>query len=185
MENYINGKESMYSMKDVIKKEIIIKDNISIIGYLKIPYILILNPSKDAIFTFRLAQKTYSKGLGRIAKILHARLVRKYGLHISLKSQIGLGLSLRHVNGVVIGDGVILGSEAIIYQQVTLGGKKLGDSDAGNYPVVGNNVTFFAGCKVLGAIKIGDNATIAANAVVISDVEENSVYAGVPARRIK
>lgn len=170
------------SFKDIINKEV--KQNTKM-SYLKIPMSLWLNPSRNAVLTFRIAQYFYGKGNVRIAKILSAKLIKNYGLHISVKAQIGLGLELRHVNGVVIGEGVIIGENAVIYQQVTLGGQNLGDNKKGNYPIVGDNVTFFAGSKVIGAVQIGSNSIIGANSVVIGNVEENCVYAGVPAKKIK
>ena len=73
-----------------------------------------------------------------------------------------------------------IGENCWINQQVTVGykGSKIP-------PVIGNNVTITCGAKVLGNIHIGDGAVIGANAVVIRDVEEGAVMAGVPARRIR
>jgi serine O-acetyltransferase len=48
-------------------------------------------------------------------------------------------------------------------------------------PAIGDNVDIGAGAKVLGAIKVGNNVVIGANAVVIRDVPDNCVAAGVPA----
>jgi serine O-acetyltransferase len=48
-------------------------------------------------------------------------------------------------------------------------------------PVIGNNVDIGAGAKVLGPIKVGDNVVIGANAVVIRDVPDDCIAAGVPA----
>ena len=41
-----------------------------------------------------------------------------------------------------------------------------------------------AGAKILGAIRIGDDVAIGANAVVLKDVPANSIAVGVPARII-
>jgi len=61
---------------------------------------------------------------------------------------------------------------------VTIGVKKIGEKS----PVIGNNVEFGAGAKVLGALKIGDNVTVGANAVVVCDVPTDSIAVGVPAK---
>jgi len=50
---------------------------------------------------------------------------------------------------------------------------------------IGNNVWVGMGAKILPGVIIGDNAVIAAGAVVNKDVAKNSVYAGVPARLLK
>jgi serine O-acetyltransferase len=52
-------------------------------------------------------------------------------------------------------------------------------------PIIGNNVTFGPGSKVLGRITVGDNVYIGANAVVVKDVPNNTLVGGVPATHIK
>jgi|LSQX01.3.fsa_nt_gb serine O-acetyltransferase len=154
-------------------------------GLLNMVKAILLNPSKKAVLYYRVAKWLYEKKLGAFAIFLRNRLISLYGIHISLNAEIGLGLELKHVNGVVIGDGVKIGENAVIYHQVTLGGQNMGDCEKGNYPDVGDNVTIYSGAKVLGNISIGSNSVIGANSVVLKDVEPDSVYAGVPARRIR
>ena len=69
----------------------------------------------------------------------------------------------------------------IIGQGVTIG-RQL---DPEGVPVIGNNVYISAGSRILGNIKIGNNVIIGANSVVIKDVPDNSIVAGVPAKIIK
>jgi len=73
-----------------------------------------------------------------------------------------------------------IGSDCWINQQVTIGYK-----GEGNAPVIGNGVMITSGAKVLGAITVGDNSIIGANAVVVKDIPANSVAVGVPAKVIK
>lgn len=49
-------------------------------------------------------------------------------------------------------------------------------------PIIGDNVMLFSGCKILGDVKIGNNVVVGANAVVVKDVPDNAVVAGVPAK---
>lgn len=51
-------------------------------------------------------------------------------------------------------------------------------------PVIGDHVTISCGAVVVGPITIGDNVTIGANAVVVKDLPSDSVWGGVPAKRI-
>lgn len=83
--------------------------------------------------------------------------------------------------GVVIHARAVVGRNCMIGQGVTIGGK----SGWYEVPVIGDNVEIHAGARVLGPVKIGDNVIIGANAVVVKDVPDNCVVAGVPARIIK
>jgi serine O-acetyltransferase len=171
----------MYTIREVIESEITgAKRN----NLLKIMWLLFKSPSKKAVFYYRVATILYNKKLRVLAIFLRNKLVKDFGLHISLSAKIELGLQLRHANGVVIGDGVEIGKNAIIYHQVTIGGQNLGDGNKNNYPLIGDNVTVFAGAKILGKIKISDNCIIGANSVIIRSTEPNSVYAGVPGKKI-
>lgn len=58
-----------------------------------------------------------------------------------------------------------------------------GGSDG--FPRIGDNVLIGTGSCVLGNIKIGNNVIIGANSVVLSDVPDNVVVAGNPAKVIK
>ncbi len=169
-------------IKDIIFLEVNKGKKRKLIQVLKSLY---ADPSTTALFMYRLAKKCYDSNYRVLAKFLKKRLVIKYGLHVSLKAEIGIGLQFRHVNGVVIGEGVKIGKNCTIYQQVTFGGQNLGDAQLGNYPVVGDDVTIFAGAKILGNVSVGNNVIIGANSVVINDVDENCIYAGIPARFIK
>jgi serine O-acetyltransferase len=107
---------------------------------------------------------------------------KTYGCYISEKATIADSVEFRHPNGIVIGEGVTIGEKVVIYQQVTLGGGRAGDQALNNYPSIGCNCVLFSGSKILGAISVGDNSIVGANAVVISTVPENSVAVGVPAK---
>ncbi|MDN3384681.1 DapH/DapD/GlmU-related protein [Pseudoalteromonas sp. APC 3358] len=83
--------------------------------------------------------------------------------------------------GVVIHKKVVIGNNCIIGSNVTIGGK----SRSINVPVIGDNCFIATGAKILGEVKIGNNCVIGANSVVIIDVPDNSVVAGVPGKIIK
>ncbi len=104
------------------------------------------------------------------------------GIEIHPGATIGKGLLIDHGSGVVIGETAIVGDNCTIYQGVTLGGT--GKDTGKRHPTLGNNVMVGSGAKVLGPFTVGDNAKIAAGAVVLDTVPEGATAVGVPARMI-
>jgi len=109
---------------------------------------------------------------GRLLSIL-CRPMASLGL--GRRTKIGPGLLIWHGDGTFVSADEI-GKNCTIYHQVTIGRLNLEHPTA-----IGNNVTVYAGAKVLGRVKVGDNVTIAANSVVMSDVPPNVTVMGVPA----
>ena len=85
--------------------------------------------------------------------------------------------------GIVFGETCEIGDNCTIYHGVTLGGT--GKDTGKRHPTLGNNVMVGSGAKVLGPFTVGDNARIAAGAVVLSAVPEDCTAVGVPARVVR
>lgn len=111
--------------------------------------------------------------------IVCRRLQRKYGVFLPYAAQFNSSLILRHPIGIIIGEGVEISDNVIIFQNVTLGRS---DTYVDSYPCIGENTIIYSGAVILGDIKIGKNCIIGANAVVTKDVADNSISVGVPAR---
>jgi serine O-acetyltransferase len=126
-----------------------------------------------------------ASGHPQLAQFVSARLARRYGVYVNPKAVFSTTMRMPHPVGIVIGEGVRIGERVSIYQNVTLGGARLGDWQAGNYPEIGDDAVIFAGAVVVGAVKIGRHAVIAANAVVTKDVPDHATVAGVPAKVIR
>jgi serine O-acetyltransferase len=108
-----------------------------------------------------------------------------FGLEVAPRCEIGPGIFFPHTSGTVIGAWRI-GSNATIFQGVTLGSRELDMGfDINLRPELGNNVVIGTGAKVLGGVRIGDNGIVGANAVVVEPVANNSTVVGVPARLVK
>ena len=101
------------------------------------------------------------------------------GIEIHPGAKIGRRLVIDHGMGIVIGETAEVGDDCLIYHGVTLGGT--GKDQGKRHPTVGNNVLLSCGAKVLGPFHIGDNARIASNAVVLSEVPPDATAVGIPA----
>lgn len=145
--------------------------------------IMLLYPGYKAVRMYRRAHWFYTHGMKFIGRWISSRCARKTGIEIHPAAKIGRRLVIDHGTGVVIGETAEIGDDVLIYQGVTLGGtgKHLGK----RHPTIGNGVMISSGAKVLGPFKVGDNSRIAAGAVVLDEVPENSTVVGVPARVVK
>jgi serine O-acetyltransferase len=118
--------------------------------------------------------------LPKLLNILFVRLL--FSCQIGLGAKIGKNSTLGYGGlGVVIHERAIIGNNVIIGSGVTIGGT----SHHHKVPVIGDNCLIAPGAKILGPITIGNNSVIGANAVVIHDVPDNTLVAGVPAKILK
>ena len=145
--------------------------------------IFFLYSGYKAVRSHRRAYWFYHHNMKFIARFISQRSRHKTGIEIHPAAKIGKGLVIDHGMGVVIGETTEIGDDCTIYQGVTLGGT--GKDTGKRHPTIGNNVLVGAGAKVLGPFTVGDNARIAANAVVLSAIPPNSTAVGVPARVVK
>ncbi len=132
---------------------------------------------------YRIAHWFYLRNHKFIARWLSQRAKRKTGIEIHPAAKIGRRLVIDHGEGIVIGETVEIGDDCLLYQGVTLGGT--GIAHGKRHPTLGNNVMVGSGAKVLGPFTVGDNARIAANAVVLREVPPNSTVVGVPGHVVR
>lgn len=104
------------------------------------------------------------------------------GIQIPAATQIGNGFYIGHHGTIVVNGGTVIGRNVNISQGVTLGQANRGEHKG--VPTIGDNVYISPGAKIIGAVKVGNNVAIGANAVVTHDVPDNACVAGVPARII-
>lgn len=154
-------------------------------GWLKKWYIRFREPSYEAVWLVRKFQYYASNGKKWRSYRIRNALVQKYGIFIHPNTRIGEGLKLPHPDGIILGRSVTIGKDCTIFQQVTLGSKNCEDCRQGMQPTVGDGCTLFAGCKVIGGVTLQNGTQVGANAVLMCNTEENSVYAGIPAVRCK
>lgn len=133
-----------------------------------------------AIIWHRIAHKLWKWNLKFLARLISQFSRFMTGIEIHPGATIGKGFFIDHGMGVVIGETAEIGDDVLLYHGVTLGGVSLEKKK--RHPTLENNVVVAAGAKVLGAITIGENAKIGANAVVLKDVPANSTVVGIPGR---
>ncbi len=145
--------------------------------------VLLLYSGLHAILAYRVSHKLYltehyfsARAVSQIARFFT-------GIEIHPGATIGKRLFIDHGAAVVIGETTEIGNDCMIYQGVTLGGT--GKDVGKRHPTLGNNVMVGAGAKVLGPMRIGDNTKVAAGAVVLTEIPDNSTAVGIPAKVVR
>jgi serine O-acetyltransferase len=100
------------------------------------------------------------------------------GIQMPCEVDVGRNFIIDHFGGIIISGYAKFGDNCRVRNGVVIGLRRIEEKSA---PIIGNNVDIGVGAKLLGPIRIGDNVLIGANAVVVSDVPDNSVAVGVPA----
>ena len=176
----------MYSFKEYLKLEILKGTNNIYLSFFKN---LLRIGNLNAMMNIRLYQILVRKKnfFWKILSLyLKNRLIRIYGIEISKNVEIGIGLHIGHANGIIFGENVKIGKNAVIYHQVTFGIDKLDrKGNMNSYPTIGDNCVFYAGSKVFGKINVENGTILGSNSVLLSSTMENGVYGGVPAKKIK
>ena len=145
--------------------------------------ILLLYNGLHATIDYRIAHWLHIHGLRFLARSISQWSKLWTGIEIHPGAKIGRRLVIDHGTGIVIGATTEIGDDCLLYQNVTLGGT--GMTCGKRHPTLGNNVMVGSGAKVLGPFKVGDNARIAANSVVLHEVPPDSTVVGVPGRVVR
>lgn len=135
-----------------------------------------------ALQTYRFAHWLWHHGRADFALYLQSQSSRIFSVDIHPAARIGRGIMIDHASGVVIGETAEIGDDSSLLHSVTLGGS--GKESGDRHPKIGRCVLIGAGAKILGNIRVGDCARVAAGSVVLKDVPPNVTVAGVPARVI-
>ena len=139
------------------------------------------------VFWYRFGHWMYRENCPRLLrmflKLIYAPiyLFIEVFLHIRIppSAEIGPGLYLSHVGGILINPQAVIGSNCDIAHHVTIGVSAMGRRGV---PQIGNHVYLGTGATLIGKIKVGDGAKIAANTLVMSNVPAGATVMGVPGR---
>lgn len=146
-----------------------------------------LNPALWAIASYRLSHWLY---VGRPPAVVRIPLkvfsffavmfcVVFMEMDIDPQATIGGGFYVAHIGGVHINPGAVLGRNCDVAHRVTIGASAMGRQ---GIPVVGDEVYIGTGAVLVGKIRVGDGAKIAANTLVMSNVPAGATVMGVPGR---
>jgi serine O-acetyltransferase len=147
---------------------------------LDILHLVILTPGIKVVFFYRVTH-TLSHRFGPLGWALS--VIIKWLVHhlwfssISPRARLYGGLCLPHPQGLLIGPGVVVGPQAWIFHNVTIG------PAAGNPqpPRIGARSAIYVGAVVSGAITIGDDVMVCPNSFVQRNIPSRTMAVGVPA----
>ena len=108
------------------------------------------------------------------------RLSVKTGFQIP-PNVVDTGMTIWHWGPIIINGDTQIGKNVTLNPFVVIGHKVSG----GGCPIIGDHCFIGSGAKIFGNIHIGNNVTIAPNAVVVKDVPDNTTVGGVPAKSLK
>jgi serine O-acetyltransferase len=170
----------------LIQSDLARYQKVSVLSFIKR---ILLDTNYTSVFLYRVSSYLYVNKVPLFPKLIMNINKILFSIEISYAAKIQKGFRINHSVGIVIGSRVQMGENITINQGVTIGGnfnkKKIVENTLISQPIVGDNVSFSAGCKVLGPIVIGDNVVIGANSVVITDVKQGVKMVGVPGKPIK
>jgi serine O-acetyltransferase len=152
--------------------------------------IILTYPGVKAVFFHKISHFFHVAGFDLIARIISQSARFFTGIEIHPGATIGKNLFIDHGMGVVIGETSIIGENVTIYHAVTLGGiaPSINSDSQRNekrHPTIGDDVVIGSGAQIIGPVTVGKCARIAANAVVVNDVADDTTMVGVPAKAIK
>jgi serine O-acetyltransferase len=154
-------------------------------GPLKRLRIILFSEALWAIAMYRFGQYLYFEAPSVVRALLWIpyEITRKVlellvDIHLAPDTRIGAGLFIAHYGGIWINPRATLGSNCNLAHGVTIGAPMV----ATRAPVLGDRVWIGSGAIVTGPVRIGSGVVVGANSLVVSNLPENAVAVGVPAR---
>lgn len=139
-------------------------------------YVSLFRKKRWVLYFLRKEQDAPNRFVGKLYALGKKIALSGTCCELPAESFAGGGLVIAHLNGIVVAPQSKVGEDCVFYQQVTLGINGRKSLDVG--PQVGDRVSFGAGSKIIGPVKIGDDVEIGANAVVTKDVPSGSTVVG-------
>lgn len=152
-----------------------------LMALLKLP----LSPAMQCVMIYRFSTFFWRWPITRpIAFFLRMVTIVWGGTEIHPSARIGPGLVVLHSEKVIIGEGVVIGRNCRVSAGVGIGGD-VGRADSSGNPVIGDNVMIGHDVYIMGPVSIGDFAMLGAKSLVIKDVPDYGIVAGIPAKLLR
>ncbi len=132
-----------------------------------------------AVWHHRIAHWMWTHGMRTVGRLWSQYARRSTGIEIHPGATLGRRVFIDHGMGVVIGETAVVGDDVLMFNGINLGGTTM--SPGKRHPTIGDRVVIGAGAKVLGPLRVGPDARIGANAVVVKDVPDGATAVGIPA----
>ena len=123
--------------------------------------------------------KLLRKAFSLLYKILYKLVQIVTGIEMPCEVPVGRNFVIDHHGGIIVSGYAQFGDDCRIRSGVVIGLSSVNEPCGA---VIGNNVDIGTGAKLIGAIRVGNNVMIGANAVVICDVPDDCIAVGVPAK---
>ena len=146
---------------------------------------ILTNRGFHALFLHRLGHSLWKARVPLLPLILSRLAQHLFAVDIDVAAELGPGIVIYHGFGLVIGRGARIEGGCHLFHGVTLGNRGsewVGSDEPDGQPCLEYNVVVGAGAKILGPVRVGRNSMVGANSVVLKDVPEFAIVAGVPAR---
>jgi serine O-acetyltransferase len=137
----------------------------------------------QALLAHRVAHALWESEIPMAPRVIAYTSRTVTGVEIHPAARIGSDFFIDHGSGVVIGETAEIGDRVTLYQGVTLGGT--GFARGKRHPTLEDDVTVGSGAKLLGPVRVGRNAKVGANTVVIEDVPDHTTVVGNPGHPVR
>jgi serine O-acetyltransferase len=143
-------------------------------------------PGLIAGLLLRAQQRIYLRGHVRTAFLLRTLMVFLFNCEFVPELIIGKALYMPHPLGIAMGVRAWIGDNVTILQGTTIGGAAKADGSAGRHGVtiIDDGASISPNAFVKTGVRVGKNASVGVNSVVLKNVPDNAVVAGMPARVI-